>query len=199
MLSSDKNMRAVCHFDQALDLSPDERVKYAHERPDASTLKVIPGQTPTVFHVRPISRSMMKFCDRAGDDTDKAWRAFISGVERVTNVVRADGTFAASVEPTGVVPGSDVRIWKDDELEMFDYCAIIEIGAVAFAHSFFPRSIERRYPLLPSSPLVLAALDRRHAEKSQGDAHKSNAKPSEAATIAPVPSGDAPTDATAMG
>ena len=60
MLSGDKTLRAVCHYDPALDLTERERLDYAEKRPDSSTLKALPGAKPTTYRIRPISKAMMR-------------------------------------------------------------------------------------------------------------------------------------------
>lgn len=201
-LSGDRLLRAVVHYDPALDLTEKQREEYAENRPDPSTLAVLPGMKPTVYHVRPISKKMMRqFVSTAEDVTTRATRAFLVGVSRVDNVVNEDtGELLTCVEPTGIVKnadGSELRVWNDAELEILSTWAVAEIGAVAFAYSDFPRGIARHYPLLRSSHLVWGEVARLHAAKSQRDALQSNGKQEQAATPRPDSSGDAPTDVTA--
>lgn len=202
MHGTDRTLRVVCCFDPALDLSKEELDEYVDKRPDASTLRLLPGTKATVYHVRPLSKAMMRHCDAALDSTERALRAFIAGVEKIENLVQDDGTVTPLLQPTLPVPlpgGAQVRFWRDEELELVSHWALVEIGGVAYSHSSFPPGIARHYLLLRSSPLVVEAVTRRLAGRILRDAPKSSETPEPERTKTPAESGGAPTAATATG
>jgi hypothetical protein len=108
-----------------LDPSEAKRAaKYREER-DVTTLRFVDGKKPTMFRFRRLSRSDLRMIESRFSQTEKHELAFSRGV---VEVLFSDGVIR---RPAGTS-------WKDDELDLFDWLDIEDIGGVVLTRSIVP-------------------------------------------------------------
>lgn len=98
--------------------------KYREER-DTTTLRFIDGKRPTVFRFRRLSRADLRMIESRFSQTEKHELAFSRGV---VEVLFSDGVIRR--------PASTA--WKDDELDLFEWLDIEDIGGVVLTRSIVP-------------------------------------------------------------
>lgn len=182
-----ERFKLVSTLDPALDLTVAEMLAYNRER-DFATLRFVPGEKPTIFHVREVPHGMWEQYVAAGDSAHERFkRAFAAGVERVENMVQPDGVSLPSWAPSFRHPRlKDVTMMSDEECNLFSPAEREEIGSVVYQHSFLPRRIAASYQLPASLEGPLVARRFRPAESSLSTAaDPSSAKPSASTTQSP--------------
>lgn len=187
-----ERFKLVSVLDPALDLTVPELVAYQRER-DFATLRFLPGEKPTVFYVREVPHGLWESFVAAGDsEVERFRRAFAAGVEKVENLMQADGVALATWEPKSRLERLKVTVLSDEECHLFSPQEREEIGAVVYQHSFLPRKIAAVYRRLASLDEPLAQRRFRLAEPSQEAAEgPSNAKPSASTSPSPAATGSA--------
>lgn len=188
-----ERFKVVSVLDPALDLTVAEAVKYHHER-NFDTLRFLPGEKPTVFHVREVPHGLWEsFVGACNTERERFYRAFAAGVERVENLVQTDGVALPTWAPSQRLPRlKDVVIMSDEECHLFSPAEREEIGSVVYQHSFLHRKIAVDYRLPASLEELLPRRQFRHAEQSQqAAADQSNAKPSASTTPSQAATGSA--------
>lgn len=161
---------------------------------DPKLIKIIPGKTPTWFHLRRIPTSIFQRYVATGEsEGERRRRAFQCGVSRIDHLVREDGSVAPSVEPTDRIetPTGELRIWSERELEMLAPVFIEEIGSVVETQSFLPRGLAVYFQ--PPRLCLLAWVQRtsQDAAKILEAARQSNESPQPSSQ---PPEVDAPSD-----
>jgi hypothetical protein len=197
--------RVVRVYDPAIDhdgMGIEAVAEYARSR-SVELLRFLPGERPTIFHVRRLARSQIRWVREASSDDERRERAFRAGVTQVTDVRRADGGRFDWLPPAS---GSKApRPAPEDALEVFGEIDVQEIGGVIWLDSFLARDLPRRYPLPATSLDAIEAIIYHRAVQTSASAQSSSATPSEERRERPTtaqqssPSGDAPTGATATG
>ena len=156
-----ERFRVISVLDPALDtehqLTVEQSLEYARTR-DFTLVdgKWVPGEEPTIFHVREIPNKKMETYVMAVGGDDKSsealrfMRAFECGVYAVDNLVGDDGVKLPRWEPANRRNGQATM--TGDECYRFSANERLEIGSVVYAHSFLHRKIAAYYQL-PSSVL----------------------------------------------
>lgn len=167
-LAIDVDACAACREDRAdIAHSPCCIWKYTAER-DFDTLVMREGVRPMVVEVRRLRDDVaVRLSDIAGD-SERARAAFAYAVVTVTDGIGRDGKpFADRAwQPNhvrGDARGRRESVMTADELALFDPATQIEIGAVAYRHSFFVPGSERLFTLPPTSAAAWGALGSRRA------------------------------------
>jgi len=181
-----EKLEVICSFDPAIDteaMTQEEMLEYLKTR-DRKRLKLKPEPVATVFHVQEAPNSLWEPYVMKGDTEDeRAKRAFQVCVSKVTHVYQDDGTHLPDLTPTGRM--GDHTVWTDKEVNArFSPAERLEVGTVAWQHSFLPRRVTTG----PGLRLPLSLLDLlihqtfRSADASQSDAAPNSAKPSDGTT-----------------
>lgn len=188
-------------------MTPARMVEYSRTRDIAIVRPFIKeGAAPTIYHMREIPRSLMRsyVCAFDMSDTEKATRAFLAGLVRITNLHQSDGTVIPSFDPPRETNRDIVderaleRVWPEESEE---------VGRVVFQHSFLHPRMQQPFLLQPTCHALLTerpfltADANPNSQPSSSDAVSPAANPPPAPTdLAPVSTG-APfvslTDATA--
>ena len=168
-------IRVVSYLDPSLKMSRQARMAYAESRKE-SELVIHQGERPTVYVLRAMTSSQMRFVDAAQDQPERDARSFGFSCIEVLDVRRKDGAKdrVPKLQGTEVVraaDGTEKRLWTYDDLEALDYLAVKEIARVAYAASGFPVGVERRFPLPPLSALESLVME----ELLRADASRSGA------------------------
>lgn len=147
-----ERFRVVSSMDEAYDLDFNDRLVYAGTRDFESIQgRKLPGARPTIFHVREVPHGLWEeYVDAPDAYPEKYRRAFICGVERVENLVMADGVSLGTWAPNTKNTRSGAIIMGDEDLKLFAPAERAEIGSVIYTHSFLPRRMRATY-LLPHS------------------------------------------------
>lgn len=157
-------------------LEPGTLAKYIQTR-DLSLLKFRSDKPKIVFHVSEIANDHWPWVVGGASDEEKMERAFRAAVTKVENCIQLDDVRVGDWTPT--FDGRNRKIMSDEDAYKFSPAERLEIGGVAWAHSFFPRRINGCFRLLP---MLVAALERTiylPADASPTDAAEtSSAKPS---------------------
>lgn len=154
----------VALFDPAIDIDSSDIGEYASKR-DASKLVFKSGSKPEIYLVRPVTNDVGAWIDSAPNENEKYMRAFYACVVRVKNLVDKAGRRFDEWQPDRTrIAGSAIDnipdLFTKAEKEQFQRATLYEIGAVAWALSFFPKSIEPTFPVLPTSLQILTAVER---------------------------------------
>lgn len=191
-------IEVVSVYDPAIDVERvtwDEIRKYISERPKnwRSALKFKPGQQPTVYKLKEISRALwFGYVRTAPSDALAAMRAFQCSVVGVQNLRTVDGVSLQDYAPSSA-NGEPMR---DEDLERFQFAAIEEIGKVALDHSFLAGRIGSSYQLPPTLLALLAQLPFPLVAASQSAPAKNSGSvsPQEAPATTPATTETTPTN-----
>jgi len=204
MITDPKAFWAVSIVDSALDIDAmgvKEYLAYASSR-DVSKLKFHPTAKPTRFELKRIPTSLFqRYVLEGRSEGEQHRRAFMCGVERVRDIVCADGETRAMMDPrhSAQTPGGPFSVWDEDQLELISPVYIEEMGAVAFHRSYLDPKARVYYPLPLSCQRVLERqLVFRVADETLPDAAPSSDDRREAQAPPPDVRGDEPTDVPAM-
>jgi hypothetical protein len=158
----EERIKVVSVLDPAVDtesMSVTEMADYLKTR-DFKKLKFKQGVKPTVYHLKEAARPLWVSWVMAVDgDAERAARCFQACVERVENLYQRDGVCLPDWKPNGYP-------MPDESLERFSLNDILEIGQVAWDHSYLPARIEPSYRLPPTSHTCLIRRDFRLADAS---------------------------------
>lgn len=165
MQSLNQPLEAVCLWDPAIDLNPADEdeaerlLEYGRTR-DMSKLPFKAGAKAEVYVLRPVSNDVGAWIDSAANEADKFHRAFVASVVRVKNYTDPSGGQIDEWQPDKVrLAGKSIDgiadLFSRQERERFPRATIQEIGAVAWAYSFFPKAMRVTYRLLPTSLRIL--------------------------------------------
>lgn len=123
---------------------------------------------PTVFVIREIPHALWDWVDEPDSQSLKYKRAFMAGVECAKNVIQNNGSRLPSVAGRDTIPNgtSQIDIMKDADLQYFSPAERLEIGSVAYTHSFLHRKIASCFRLPPASLRVLEGREFRSADAS---------------------------------
>lgn len=186
MQSHFQNREVVAIWDPAIDFEQTDMGEYIKTR-DVSKLKFIAGAKPEVYVVRPITNDIGAFIDAAPNENEKYTRAFHACVVQVKNFTDEQGRQFESWQPDKVKnAGKSIETIADlftkEERALFPRATAYEIGAVAWAHSFFPKKIAPTFQLLPTSLEILKAIPPSPAAQATNTAETgpSESKPQEA-------------------
>ena len=146
-----------------------------------------PGALPTKFHLREIDHALWGRYILAADTSDEqALRAFQCSVWRIENLYQQDGTFL----PMWDAPDNKGQPMPDEMMQRVSPAECLEIGRVAWSHSFFHRRIECSFVPPHSFLTLLGGLGFRPADASPSLPAKSSgaaSQPAESAPPAPAP------------
>ena len=197
-----EKLEVICTFDPAIDterMTELAMLDYIRSR-DRKLLKLKPGEFPTVFKVREISRALMLNYVMANEsEAERCKRAFMVGVESVQNVYQDDGTRIDSFRGTDVMDAgsSKVQTFSEMELERFSPAEILEVGTVAYYHSFLPRRTDDCLRVPRTSVDLWTRRAYLDADANPTFADTSNSKPSgQTEPTAPNPAETDSTSAT---
>ena len=167
----EETIKVVSVLDPAIDtetMTTAEIVEYAKTRADYRRLRYKPNQKPTVFHLREIRHQLMEswVLEDAGNEAQVARRCFQAAVFKVENLYQRDGHCLDVWEPKNP-DNTRANTIPDESLERFSLSERIEIGQVAWDHSFLPPRIAPSYRLPPMSANSLARREFLPAGASQ--------------------------------
>lgn len=146
-----------CFWDPAINVAESDLTAFINER-SMSSLVLRAGQRPMTFWLRPLTnRTVMR--DIAGaDDDQRRWAAFQASVVKVTDALLRDraGSVATWIPQYADEALSGRRkgasfVLTDEEMELFDYAVLMEIGEVAVRRAFLPLLSEIGFVLPPTS------------------------------------------------
>ena len=208
-------LQVICTFDPALDterMTVEDMNAYIKTR-DRQHVKLRPSAHPTVYVVREIPRAIMfDYVMVAAEESSRAARAFMAGVESVRDLYQDDGVRLDTFRGTGTMDAGSRKIetFSARELERFSPAEVMEVGAAAWYHSFLPRRIDdglraplTSYDLWTRLPFRDAAVNQTSAETSSCDtsapAERTEPTPGETETSSDTNGGgsDSHTPATA--
>lgn len=169
MSSAFQNREVICVWDPAIDFEQTDLSEYIRTR-DVTKLKLVPGAKAEVYVVRPVSNEIGSWIDAAPTELEKYARAFHACVVRVKNFVDESGNQYDAWQPdrvknSGKAIDSVTDLYTKAERALFPRATTYEIGAVAWAISFFPKKIAPTFPLLHTSLEILRAIPPRLAEQ----------------------------------
>lgn len=172
-----EKFKLVSMLDEAIDTESwtlDEMIRYTETR-DWSLIAshFFPNKNPTIYYVRRVPHSLWaSYVKASGDNENEEFRrAFICGVERVDNLIGADGIALTSWTPSKRLPGGNIVVMSDEECnDRFFPADVEEIGAVIHKHSFLRPTTAATYPLRHSLVGPLAQRAFRRAEPSPNTA-----------------------------
>lgn len=143
-----------------------------------------PGSTPTKFHLREIDHALWGRYILAADGADEqALRAFQCSVWRIENLYQQDGTFL----PIWDAPDNKGQPMPEEMMQRVSPAECLEIGRVAWSHSFFHRRIECSFVPPHSFLTLLGARGFRPADASPSLPAKSSGEASpQAASVQPA-------------
>lgn len=188
-----ERFKVVSTLDPALDMTSSEVFIYGRDR-DFTQLRFLPGEKPTVFHVREVPHGLWEpYVASAESISERYKRAFAAGVERVDNLMQPDGVALQSWSPSFRHPRlKGVVMMTDEECNLFSPAEREEIGYVVYQHSFLQRRIAVAYQLPPLFLELLVARRFRPVESSQSTAaDQSSEKPSASTSPSQVATGSA--------
>lgn len=180
-----ETLEVVCSFDPAIDteqMTQSQMLAYLGSR-DPKLLKLGTAM-PTKFFLREAPNALWEpYVMRGETEDERAKRAFQVCVTKVQMVYQNDGTHLPELTPTGRM--GDHVIWSSEEMNArFSPAERLEVGTVAWQHSFLPRRVTIGGGLrLPLSLLdLLIHRTFRNADASPSDAAPSSEKPSGSTT-----------------
>jgi hypothetical protein len=139
-----ESFETVCSFDPGVDKSKvalDTFVQFCNHRDNLDDLRpAFTTDGPTLFTIREIPRYVMRnFVMRGVSEDEKHLRAFMCGVASAKNVMQSGGTRVDELSGTETkkIDGRQFDVWSERDLDVFSVMEIEEIGAAAYAHSFF--------------------------------------------------------------
>jgi hypothetical protein len=96
---------------------------------------------PAIYVIRAIPHVSWGFVDRGATEHERFARAFMCGVAEVRNLWQSGGTRLDTVRGTRTekVGGKQIDIFSEDDLAAFPPSVVLEIGSVAYWHSFLDR------------------------------------------------------------
>lgn len=199
-------IKAVCVATEATDygcldteaMGTKELLDYWNTR-EFKVLKFKPGSHPLVFHVTEVPNDYWANYVMAADtDTERAERAFRCSVVRVENMPQDDGVRVGDWTPPNI-NGKHKPMSESDAVK-FSPAERLEIGGVAFTHSFLPRRIDACFR--PHALLVEALAHttlRLVGVSPTAAAETSSETPSHASGSSPSPDATASDSGTAEG
>lgn len=190
----------ICRFDEAVDyesMSEAELSVYRESR-DASLLKRIPGETPTVFHARRLRTSEMSQVNALPAVELRYELCFRKALVRVDDLRGPDGSRSTWTRPNPDKPLNDAQIDK------FTNAEVQEVGSYIYDWSNVGKGRPAAWQLPATSARALEGLaSLRVAQKrASAEASRQSSETAEAvaaAPPAPSPSGGTPGAATATG
>jgi hypothetical protein len=163
----------VCSNDPGIDTTLIEASVFEEYLRDRQSLASIQHafsatEPPTLFHIREIPHALWDFVDGGFSLEEKYKRAFMAGVEMATNVVQRDGSRLPSVAGTKTMAHGtgQVDTLQEKDLAHFSPAERLEIGAVAYTHSFLHRKISSCFRLPHMSHRALVEREFRSADAS---------------------------------
>lgn len=136
-------------YDGAIDLGTSDLSEYLRTR-ETKHLRYRDGETPVVFHCRVLTLTERRAARSCATDADRYEHAFRSCVQRVDHLQWADGSRRAWIRASD--DGAKQRPIDDASLEQhFAESDVQEVGSVIWVRSFFSRTAQPYYPLLPTS------------------------------------------------
>jgi len=174
MQSHFQNREVVATWDPAIEFEEASYAKYLDTR-DVSLLQFKAGAKPEVYVLRPVSNEIGYTIDSAPTVEEKYARAFFASVIQVKNFVdkhdrQFDSWQPEKVKNAGKAIDSITNLFTKEERELFRRPTIYEIGAVAWAHSFFQMKTVPIFPLLPTSLEILKAIPSSRAAQATNTA-----------------------------
>jgi hypothetical protein len=175
-----QSYKVVCIYDPAIDhkkISADVMRDYATNR-EYKTIEpyIRLGQKPVIYHLKRISRSIfLREIMPISNENERAIMAFKHALQLVENMENDQGV-RLDYKPEGVLQTVDGErtVVSDAELERFAPCDVIEIGNVAWYHSFLRPGIRGSYRVPPTSLALLASLETQSVVANQTDAAPNN-------------------------
>ena len=158
-------LRAVSLGDTAIDvvaMGSDLR-EYVRDR-DYSRIKLVPGKTPTVFHVRRIDANTFSWVQQGASEYERFRRAFKVGIEQIDDIHTVTRGPIRMFQPSGTETsstGMHVKTFTDEDMCEIAPIFVEEIGSVCWWRSFLPPGSEASYPPPPS---LLAVLQMRFSQ-----------------------------------
>lgn len=163
----------ICSSDPEIDTTKiDDSVfaDYLRDRASLDTIRhAFTPAGPTIYTIREIPHSLWDWVDEPDSDALKYKRAFMAGVACATNVMQSNGTRLGSVGGTKAIRSgtSQVDMMQESDLVYFSPAERLEIGSVAYTHSFLHRKIGSCFRLPPRSLRALAEREFRSADVSR--------------------------------
>lgn len=148
----DEIIRAVCVTTEATEhgcidseaMGTQALVDYTHSR-DFKALKFKPGVKAVVFHVGEVPHEYWgSYVYTASTTEEKFERAFQCAVLKVENMPQSDGVGIADWAP---IRNGKQTPMSTEQMQKFSPAERLEIGGVAYAHSFLPRRIDGCFQL----------------------------------------------------
>jgi hypothetical protein len=159
----------------------EDMVRYKSTRDFSIVEQHIDRQRATIYRCREVPGALWSSYVAADSISEREmWRrAFLCGVQSVSNLVMRDGTRLPEWSPTGAMAGVHGVMTNEECFARFWPEQWEEVGAAIAGRSFFQPGTEHECPL---PPMCLAALARRtflRVAVSQSDAAQSSGEPSE--------------------
>jgi hypothetical protein len=179
-----EKFKTVCSNDPEIDTTKIEAStmgEFLRERSGLDTIRhAFTPRGPVIFNICEIPQSLWDWVDEPESEAQKYKRAFMAGVESVENVMQTNGTPLPSVSGTKTLANgtTQVDIMQERDLQYFSPAERLEIGSVAYTHSFLHRKIVSCFRLPPASLRRLENRDFLFVDRS----HTSQATPNEEAS-----------------
>jgi hypothetical protein len=162
-----KTFETVCSFDEAIDttkIAADDLLDFMRERDISKIAHAFrAGEHPTTFLIREIPHSLFdSYVDDAAGDHERFRRAFRVGVEAVKNVYQDDGTRVEhwqGSDKQAVAGGAMITVMSAEDTARFSLAERLEIGSVAYFHSFLPRRKQHCFQVPLTSLSILRTAD----------------------------------------
>ena len=151
-MKSDTLLKVVCSTDPAIDIAASSLRDYIRTR-DLQHIKFLPGEEPTYYYLRRIPHGLfLRYVEKGDTELDRHDRAFMAGVDHVDNLRTYDGAVHSTWSPGGIMSsGRDrVLVMTDDELSLFPFEDIHDVGAAAYGYAFLRPGCVGSYPVPPS-------------------------------------------------
>lgn len=169
----DEKFKTICSNDPEIDttkIAPEDFVAYLNSRADLDSIRhTFSAAGPVLYTIREIPHSQWDWVDEPQSDSLKYKRAFMVGVECVENVMQSNGTRLPTVAGSKTIANgtSQVDVMQERDLAYFSPAERLEIGAVAYTHSFLHRKIDNYFRLPLASHRLLAEREFRSADASR--------------------------------
>lgn len=180
-----ERIETICSLDPELDTSridPQVMGEYLRSRESLDPIRhAFSANGPTLYTIREIPHQLWEsFVERGDTDEEKYRRAFMVGLVSVKNLYQADGTRIASWagSRSTAIESGQIEVLTDSDLKLFSPAERMEIGSVAYQHSFLARRIGSCFQLPPSVLKRLGDRDFRSAGSSPTSPATPNAAPS---------------------
>jgi len=144
-MSGTGTFQVILASDASIDVEASEMGRYYTER-DLDALVFVDGESPTVYHCRPLTLQERRDVRNKATDPDRFEAAFVRGLVRVERLLHDDGQRRDWVKPDDRSGKS--KTIPDSALEKyFDEAAVQEVGMVIWVRSFLARGSRGFYQL----------------------------------------------------